>query len=54
MEKTLKIVLGTVIGMTIATTIVQDMYKLGAYSACHKWGGKHPKVKSACKALGYW
>lgn len=40
--------------MTAATLIVQDLYKLGAYSACHKWGKKKPKVNKACKALGYW
>ncbi|TKH08039.1 hypothetical protein FC678_21475 [Peribacillus simplex] len=45
---------GIVFGMTVATLIVQDLYKLGAYSACHKWGKKKPKVKKACKALGYW
>jgi hypothetical protein len=42
--------------MTVATLIVQDLYKLGAYSASHKWGKKKkkPKGKNACKALGYW
>lgn len=54
LEKTLKLVFGAVVGMTVATLIVQDLYKLGAYSACHKWGKKKPKVKKACKALGYW
>ncbi|WP_350302208.1 hypothetical protein [Peribacillus frigoritolerans] len=53
-EKALKLVFGAVVGMTVATLIVQDLYKLGAYSACHKWGKKKPKVKKACKALGYW
>ncbi|MFJ7993273.1 hypothetical protein ACIQY5_13960 [Peribacillus frigoritolerans] len=53
-EKALKLVFGAVVGMTVATIIVQDLYKLGAYSACHKWGKKKPKVKKACKALGYW
>ncbi|MFF2288275.1 hypothetical protein [Peribacillus butanolivorans] len=54
LEKTLKIVFGTVVGLTVATLIVQDMYKLRAYSACHKWGKKKPKVKKMCKTLGYW
>ena len=54
LEKTLKVIFGTIVGMTIATTIVQDMYKLGANKACHKWGNNRPKVKSACKTLGYW
>ncbi|MEK4536303.1 hypothetical protein NST21_13345 [Peribacillus sp. FSL K6-1552] len=35
LEKTLKIVFGTVVGLTVATLIVQDLYIIGAYSACH-------------------
>ena len=52
-EKALKLVFGAVVGMTVATLIIHDLYKLGAYSACHKRGKKKPKVKKACKALGY-
>jgi len=43
-KKALKLVFGAVVGMTVATFIVQDLYKLGANSACHKWGKKIPKV----------
>ncbi|MBK5480455.1 hypothetical protein JFV29_00585 [Peribacillus sp. TH16] len=46
MEKTLKIAFGTVVGVTGATLIVQDMYKLGAYAACHKWGKRNLKLKN--------
>lgn len=31
--------------MAVTTLYVQDLYKLGAYSACPKWGKKKPKVK---------
>ncbi|MDM5358794.1 hypothetical protein [Peribacillus sp. ACCC06369] len=53
-EKALKLVFGAVVGITAATLIVQDWYKLGDYSACHKWGKKKPEFNKACKALGYW
>ncbi|WP_057915288.1 hypothetical protein [Peribacillus muralis] len=54
LEKTLKLVFGAIAGVTLANLIVTDLYKLGAYSACHKWGKDRPKVKGACKTLGYW
>lgn len=53
-EKTLKAIFVTIVGVTVATQLVNDLYKLGAYSACHKWGKEYPKVKGACKKLGYW
>lgn len=54
LSKTLKLIFASIVGMTIATTIVQDMWKLGVISACHKWGKNHSKVKKTCKTLGYW
>ncbi|MCK1983195.1 MULTISPECIES: hypothetical protein [Peribacillus] len=54
LERTLKLVFGAIAGVTLANLIVTDLYKLGAYSACHKWGKTRPKVKGACKTLGYW
>lgn len=50
----LKIIIYSVVGATIASKFVEDMYDLGVYSACHKWGKHHSSIKKACKATGHW
>ncbi|MEK4951979.1 hypothetical protein NST12_16930 [Bacillus sp. FSL W8-1127] len=52
--KTFKAVLVGVVGLTIATKVVEDAYAYGLHTACHKWGAKYSAVKSACKATGHW
>ncbi|MFJ7366791.1 hypothetical protein ACIQWQ_22115 [Peribacillus frigoritolerans] len=49
LEKILKLVFGTVVGMTVATFIVHDLYKLGDYSACHNGVKRNPKIKRLVK-----
>lgn len=49
-----KYILYTMIGVTLAETLIADAYHAGMKAACHKLGKNHPSVKKACSFIGYW
>jgi|GEM_PF-6479165 len=47
-------ILITLLGVTLAETVISDAYHVGMKAACHKIGKNHATVKKACKYIGYW